>query len=120
MTLSHQFVEQLSRPLSAAVFGNVGNLISFRVGEQDAHSLSREFGNSYNPQTLGELGNFSVVAKLLENGEHRQPFIGRTMPPIQRSHGKRERLIRRSREKYATPRRVVEGKIDRWMRRQDF
>jgi hypothetical protein len=120
LTLSHQFVEQLPRPLSAAVFGNVGNLISFRVGEHDAHSLSREFGDSYNPETLGELGNFNVVAKILENGEHRQPFIGRTMPPIEQRHGKRDNLIRRSREKYATPRHIVEDKIDRWMRRRDF
>jgi type IV secretory pathway TraG/TraD family ATPase VirD4 len=120
MTLSHQFVEQLSRPVSAAVFGNVGNLISFRVGEHDARSLSREFGGAYTPETLGGLGNFNVVAKLLENGETRQPFIGRTLPPIVQTYGKPENLIRRSREKYATPRRIIEDKISRWMRRHDF
>ncbi len=115
MTLSHQFVEQLPRPLSAAVFGNVGNLVSFRVGEHDAQSLSREFGNAYIPETFGELSNFNVVAKLLENGEHRQPFIGHTMPPIEQRYGNHENLIRRSREKYATPRHIVEDKIRRWL-----
>jgi len=120
MTLSHQFIEQVPHPLSAAVFGNVGNLISFRVGEHDAHLLSREFGDTYAPETLSGLGNFEIVAKLLEYGEHRQPFIGRTLPPIEPTHRTRDNLVQRSREKYATPRHIVEDKIDRWMRRMDF
>jgi type IV secretory system conjugative DNA transfer VirD4/TraG family protein len=82
MILSHQYIEQLHRTLSAAIFGNVANLIAFRVGEHDAHVLSRDFGEMYTPGTFSGLGNFNVIAKLLENGEQSEPFIGRTTPPI--------------------------------------
>jgi hypothetical protein len=120
MTLSHQYIEQLPRALAAAVFGNVGSLISFRVGEHDAGILAREFGNGYTPSAFSGLGNHHVVAKLLEKGGHVEPFFGRTLPPILPNHGRREQIVRRSREKYATPRHVVEGKLERWMNRERF
>jgi hypothetical protein len=120
MTLSHQYIEQLPRALAASVFGNVGSLISFRVGEHDAHTLSREFGNGYAPTAFSGLANHQVVAKLLEKGGHSTPFFGRTMPPLMPSHGRREVIIRRSREKYATPKHIVEGKLERWMNRDRF
>jgi len=120
MTLSHQFVEQLPRPIAAAIFGNVGSLISFRVGERDALALAREFGHGYNPGAFSGLGNHEVIAKLLEHGEHAEPFVGRTMPPLMLGHGRRGNIIRRSREKYATPRHVVEGKLERWLNRTQF
>jgi hypothetical protein len=120
MTLSHQYIEQLPRPLSAAVFGNVGNLIAFRVGEHDADMLTREFGNAFDPGTFSRLGNYRVIAKLLEAGEYFEPFVGCTMSPIQPRHSRRENLIRRSREKYAEPKHVVEDKIERWLSREQF
>jgi hypothetical protein len=120
MTLSHQYIEQLPTPLRAAVFGNVGNLVAFRVGEYDAEILAREFGSVFTPEEFGSLANHRVIAKLLQNGEHREPFFGRTMPPPPASNGGREKLIQRSREKYAMPRHIIEGKIERWMRRQRF
>ena len=43
LTLAHQYIEQLSEPVRRAVFGNVGTIISFRVGERDAAVLAREF-----------------------------------------------------------------------------
>jgi hypothetical protein len=53
--------------------------------------------------------------KLLANGEHGDPFNGVTLPPEAKRYGRKEKLIRRAREKYATPRKVVEEKIERWM-----
>ncbi len=120
ITLSHQYVEQLTPAIASAVFGNVGSLIAFRVGERDALHLSQELGGSYNPGTLSGLGNHHVIAKLLDGGKYSEPFTGFTHPPLRPEHGRREKIIRRSREKYATPRSIAEEKIERWMKREHF
>jgi hypothetical protein len=120
MTLSHQYIEQLPPTIAAAVFGNVGNLIAFRVGEHDATHLAREFGDAFQPAEFSSLGNHRVIAKLIDRGEYREPFRGRTLPTISPGYGTRDNLIRRSREKYAVARRIVEDKIERWMHRVHF
>jgi hypothetical protein len=76
LTLSHQYIGQLKDEIAAAVFGNVGSLISFRVGQCDASVLEREFDNTYSANHFTELGNYEVCAKLLVNGEHSEPFLG--------------------------------------------
>lgn len=116
LLLLGQYLGQLRADIRDAVFGNVGSLIAFRVGEQDAQVLSREFGEEYSARYLAEMGNHRIVAKLLVNGETAQPFAGRTLPPDAFRFGRRANLIRRSREKYARPRALVEDRIRRWMR----
>jgi len=115
LTLSHQYVNQLRPEIRDAVFGNVGAMVSFRVGQEDASVLEREFDGAYSARHFTELGHHEVCAKLLVNGEYREPFLGKTLPPIGERCGRRDTIIRRSREKYATRRDVVEGKIGRWM-----
>jgi hypothetical protein len=115
LTLSHQYSTQLREEVRDAVFGNVGTIVSFRVGEADGHTLERQFGNSFAASHFSELGNFEVCVKLLVNGEHNYPFTGMTYPPLSFDYGKRENIVNRSRQKYSTPRGLVEDKIDRWM-----
>lgn len=117
LTLSHQYTEQLSDDLKAAVFGNVGTLISFRIGESDGKVLEREFGNGYVSGHFTDLANHEIRVKLLERGEQRTPFLARTSPPNARRYGRREKIIRRSREKYSRPRAEIEEKIARWLDR---
>jgi hypothetical protein len=114
LTLSHQYVEQLLPEIRHAVFGNVGSLISFRVGQTDAEILEREFGHSYPASAFTRLANHHVIAKLMTGGEHLEPFAGKTLPPHAERHGRREAIVRRSREKYAVGREVVEGRIRKW------
>jgi hypothetical protein len=103
-----------------AVFGNAGSLISFRVGERDAKALADEFGNGYDASQFSSLDNFEVLVKSLSGGRHGEPFFGRTLPSLNLPGGRREKVIRRSREKYAGLKRDVEGKIDRWMKRRPW
>jgi hypothetical protein len=117
LTLSHQYTEQLSEELRAAVFGNVGTLVSFRVGEPDGLLLAREYGDGYTAAHFTDLANHQVRVRLLEGGEQRQPFFGWTLPPDARRYGRRQTIIGRSRQKYGRPRAKVEEKIGRWMRR---
>ena len=117
LTLSHQYSSQFRPSTLDAVLGNVGNLISFRVGDQDATVLEREFGNVYPANVFNSLGNYNVVCKLLDHGEPRDPFLGRTLPESGRRHGRGQNILRRSQEKYATPKHLVEDRIRRWMER---
>ncbi len=115
LTLSHQYIEQLQPEIRNAVFGNVGSIVSFRVGNTDADVLANEFGNDYKPEHFTELSNHEVRVKLLERGEYGEPFFARTCPPQSVFHGHRENLISRSRERYAGKRFQVENRIRRWL-----
>ena len=116
LVLAHQYINQLREGLSDAIFGNVGTIISFRVGEDDAEVLERAFGDAFLARQFSDLSNQEVRVKLLNNGGYADPFLGRTLVPPFSCHGRRKQLIRDSRRRYATPRRIVEGKIRRWMR----
>ncbi len=116
LTLSHQYLAQLREDVREAVLGNVGSMVAFRLGHPDANLLASEFGNDYNPRQFTELANHEVCVKLLVAGQSIAPFTGRTLPPLGTRYGKKANLVRRSREKYATPRHLVEAKIQRWMK----
>jgi hypothetical protein len=116
LVLSHQYIAQLSDPIRDAVFGNVGTLICFRVGEKDAEKLAREYGGVYPQSHFTGLRNFEVCVKLMRNGETMEPFNGVTLPANGIRYGRREDILRRSRERYGTPRAIAEAKIERWFR----
>lgn len=115
LVLSHQYIDQLSLPVRQAVFGNVGTLISFRVGHSDAAVLRGEFGEEFEERQLVDLDRFELVVKLLEGGTNHTPFRGKGFPPLGDGCGRVGKLIRRSRERFATPRRLVEEKLKRWL-----
>ena len=115
LALAHQYIEQVPLPVRSAVFGNVGSLISFRVGNADAEVLQREFGKNYALETFVGLDRFEIIARLSADGQTREAFLAQTLPPIEHQVGRREKLIARSREKYAATRADVEAKIDRWL-----
>lgn len=115
LTLSHQYVEQLPVSVRPAVFGNVGTLIVFRVGHIDADALAKEFGQTFFAEQFVDLDQYEVFVRLLENGRNTMPFRATTLPPIENRVGRKEKLIARSREKYSTPRRTVEAKLNRWI-----
>ena len=115
LALSHQYIDQLSLPVRQAVFGNVGTLVSFRVGHTDAEILRDEFGHEFAEQHLVDLDQFELVVKLLENGTNRTPFRARSLSPIDNRVGRRDKLIARARERFATPRNKVEAKMNRWL-----
>lgn len=115
LTLSHQYIEQMGKEVREAVFGNVGSLISFRVGMSDAVNLAGEFDHEFVPKQLTELRNYNLCAKILRNGESTQPFLGKTDAPLPTFGGNRGNIIKRSRERFGTNRNVVENRIRRWL-----
>jgi hypothetical protein len=116
LTLSHQYTDQLRPEIRDAVFGNVGSILSFRVGQRDAELLEREFGGAYSARRFIELNNHEVCVKLLKDGQYAEPFTGRTLPAWGIRHDRRDSVIRRSREKYGRERGTIEDKIKRYLK----
>jgi len=116
--LATQYLDQCRPEIRQAIFGNIGSMVAFAVGETDAAVLSREFGGGFDPGLFSNLGNGEICAKLLDHGCHSAPFLARTHPPMGKRYGKGTNLIRLSRQRFATPRARVEDKIKRWMSRQ--
>ena len=119
LTLSHQYIDQLSLPIRQAVFGNVGTLIAFRVGYADAEVMEKEFGKTFPASTIADLNRYEAVVKLLEDGTNKEPFRARMLPPLENRIGRKEKLIARSRERFAVRRAVIEDKLNRWMASMD-
>ena len=115
LTLANQYIDQMSQEVRQALFGNVGSIVSFRVGLTDARVLANEFGSDYAPQQFTEMANYEVRAKLLDRGQNGEPFLGRTVSPSRTLHGHRRNLVRHSRERFGTRRDLVESKIRRWL-----
>lgn len=115
LILSHQYIDQLPLPIRQAVFGNVGTLIVFRIGHADAEIMEGEFGKTYQASVLADLDRYEVVVKLLEDGTNATPFRAKMLPPSENRIGRKDKLIARSRERFATPRRKIDEKLNRWM-----
>ncbi len=80
LTIAHQFIGQLSDKIKAAVFGNVGSLISFRVGAEDAEFLVKQFQPVFDQSDLINIDNWNAYVKLLVNGATSLPFNVQVYP----------------------------------------
>jgi len=116
LVLGHQYINQIEETICDAVFGNVGTLVSFRVGAEDAEYLEKEFAPSIMATDLVNLAKYNVYLKLMINGLAGRPFSATTLPPFDPlENSKRETIIRVSRERYSVSRVVVESKIGDWL-----
>lgn len=115
LTLSHQYIAQLSLPVQKAVMGNVGTLISFKIGYSDAVVLGNELGNDFPPTRFVEQDRFHVIVRLLCCGNTEVPFLGRTHAPRPHVRASTDKLISHSRMRFTTPRNVIERKLANWL-----
>jgi hypothetical protein len=72
--LAHQYIEQLDERVRAAIFGNVGTIISFRVGAADAEYLAKEFYPVFSEEDLVNLPRYSMYLKLMIEGASEKAF----------------------------------------------
>jgi CxxC-x17-CxxC domain-containing protein len=120
LIIAHQYIGQLvtdsSTAVRDAVFGNVGTMVSFRVGAADAEFLEQEFTPEFLQNDLIRLDNRNIYIKLMIDGITSRAFSGRTinLVPIPKDDKKREEIIRISRSKYAHTVQEVEDGINRW------
>jgi hypothetical protein len=115
LTIAHQYIEQMEEEVRNAVFGNVGTMITFRVGAFDAEVLEKEFAPTFTATDLVNLGFAQIYLKLMIDGVSSQPFSATTLGPIAPlpESFKRE-VIESSRKNFAKPRGEVEKTITDW------
>jgi len=116
LILAHQYIEQLSEKVKPAVFGNVGTMIVFRVGAADAEELVKEFTPTFTEEDLVNLPKYEMYLKLMIDGIASSPFSAAGLPPLREDEmtSQGEKVIKYSREKYASDRESVEEKIMSW------
>jgi len=114
LIMAHQYIAQLDEIVADAVFGNVGTIISFRVGGSDAENLVKEFTPVFTEEDIVNLSKYKILLKLMIDGVASQPFGAETLAPIGSIMHSREKVIKVSRERYSKTRESVEEKIVRW------
>ncbi|HDJ30401.1 MAG TPA: hypothetical protein ENF31_00310 [bacterium] len=115
LILAHQYIAQMDEKVRDAVFGNVGTIVAFRVGAEDAEYLEKEFSPEFSAEDLVNLAKYNIYIKLMIDGVAGRPFSAETLPPFQKPEkSNKEKIIKVSRERYGTPRKIVEAKIARW------
>jgi len=78
LIVANQFIKQLSENIKDAVFGNVGTILSFRVGSEDANYLYNHFKDSFTESDLVNSGIGEIFTKLLIDGKPSNPFLTKT------------------------------------------
>lgn len=111
LTMAHQFIGQLAENIKNATFGNVGSMIVFRVGREDAEFLEKQFAPVFEAQDIINLDNLHAYARLLVNSQTTSPFSMTIGLPKAGSEEMARILKELSRLKYGKDKRQVELEI---------
>lgn len=114
LIIAHQYITQMEEVVRDAVFGNVGTIISFRIGAFDAEYMEKEFEPYFMQTDLVNLDKYNAYVKLMINGVTSAPFSMETIPPVHDTYNSKEKVLAVSRERYGNRREIIEEKIARW------
>ena len=102
LTVAHQYIDQMEDDVKAAVFGNVGTMITFRVGATDAEIFEKEFAPYFILDDIVNLSAYQIYLRLMIDGVGSKPFSARTLPPIEKPERSYEQeVIANSRKLYS-------------------
>lgn len=112
LIVANQFTTQLTDEVRDAVFGNMGTIVSFRVGQNDVESLARYFQPIFDGEDLLRVPNYNTIIRTLINGVPTRPFSMATLPSLGTPNPKlADALKQLSAAKYGKPRTIVEKQI---------
>jgi hypothetical protein len=74
LTVAHQFINQLDEKIKASVFGNVGNMVVYRTGAEDAEVLQKQFEPVFKASDIMNIDNLNAYIKMLSHGKPTKPF----------------------------------------------
>ncbi len=114
LVLAHQYINQMEEKVRDAVFGNVGTMITFRVGAEDGEFLEKEFSPEFYTHDLVNLPKQNIYVKLMIDGLTSRPFSAETLPPAVSDYDFEKEIIEFSRKKYGIERKTVEEKISKY------
>jgi hypothetical protein len=117
LIVANQFIGQIDEEVKNAVFGNVGTIVSFRIGVPDANFLQHEFTPTFNENDLTNIEKYHVYVKTIVNNEPVPPFsmsLEKDMDVVkQKMNPKLAEMIRQlSRLKYGKDRAVIEADMN--------
>jgi hypothetical protein len=107
LTIAHQFIAQLTEKIRDAVFGNVGSIISFRTGTQDAEFLVKQFKPVFDENDLTNIDNFNACVKILIGGQTSKPFNIKIFPPEKGDKERADKIKELSYLKYCKNRQEI-------------
>ncbi len=112
LVVANQFTTQLSEEIRDAVFGNMGTIVAFRVGQNDVEVLSKYFQPSFEPEDLLRVPNFNTITRTLVGGVPTQSFSMITLPPLGSPNPQLAQALKQlSAAKYGKPKAKVEAEI---------
>ena len=111
LTLAHQFLAQVDEKIRDAVFGNVGNMAVFRVGEEDGEYFAKQFAPTFQPLDFVNIENRNAYVRILANGVPQKPFNIKTVQLEKGNMDQVDDLRELSYLTYGRDRAVVEGTI---------
>ena len=114
LTIAHQYIAQLPEEVKATAFGNVGTIISFAVGGDDAKYLAKEFSPTFTPDDMINLNTREMYIKMSVDGSLTTPFSANTLSIPKPESDYSIEIVDKSRVTYGKNRVQVENEIERW------
>lgn len=111
LSVAHQYIAQLDPVIRDAVFGNVGSMAVFRVGNEDAQALENQFNPTFSVHDIMNIPNFNAYMRVLANGVPTPAFSVEALPPIVSNPARAAQLMEQSLARYGRPRNEVEEEI---------
>jgi hypothetical protein len=112
LIVANQFTTQLTEEIRDAVFGNMGTIVSFRVGQNDVEALTRYFQPIFDQDDLLRVPNYNTIVRTLIGGVPTQPFSMATLPSLGTTNARLSDALKQlSAAKYGKPRATVDKEI---------
>jgi hypothetical protein len=120
LTVANQYTAQMAIEVKDAVFGNVGSIVAFRMGADDARSMLRYFEPKFEEYDLVHMHNRHFVISMTIEGEKTPAFsaISLNLPPQQTDYS--AAIIENSRNRYASSKQYVERYVNERYQFDDF
>lgn len=112
LIVANQFTTQLTEEIRDAVFGNMGTIVSFRIGQNDVESITKYFQPTFDADDLLRIPNHNAIVRTLVGGVPTNPFSMATLPPLGSPNMQlAEALKQLTAAKYGKPRAEVEKEV---------
>ncbi len=82
LIVANQFTTQLTPEIRDAVFGNMGTIVSFRIGQNDVEAVGKYFQPTFDTDDLLRVPNYNAIVRTLIGGVPTQPFSMATLPAL--------------------------------------
>jgi hypothetical protein len=119
VTVAHQYMGQLIPTIRSTIFGNVGTIVSFRVGADDAMVLEREFVPAFTGQDIINLAVREFYIKMSINGQTHSAFSANTLDIYSPKVHFKDEIVEYSRQTYSKPKDEVANILRKWDENKD-